>query len=474
MRIRFFIAMAMVALSFPAALSAAADTGETIVTPAARTALGLTVYNDNLALVRDERTAPLHSGKNILRFTDITDGVNPASVLIEQSPVQALDIHEVDYDADTPNWNAMLLKSIGKPVRIRRVRQSTGEPILSSGILLNVSGGRAVVETNGALRNVAKTSLLLDPYSSPRQLRPSLAISGTARTAANSDMTLTYMTRGLTWRADYAGRLNADETTLGITGFVTLANSTGAAFKNATVRVVAGNVNRTARPVTRRVQLSAMKMEAAADRRETTVSDVHVISLGKNLSLRPNQTKQFALFKAIDIPITKEYRLENRGVSYNRAYRPVVRDQPIIRLVFKNDAKSGLDRVLPAGVLRLYAQEGGAPLFLGESSMPHTPRGEIIRLTTGRAFEINAERRQTAYTRSGLPKGVIESSHEIIIRNAKATAVTVTVSEHIPGDWRMLSESHAHENPQSNQAIWRVKVPAAGEAKLAYSVRVQF
>lgn len=129
---------------------------------------------------------------------------------------------------------------------------------------------------------------------------------------------------------------------------------------------------------------------------------------------------------------------------------------------------------MPAGVLRLYAQETDTPLFLGETPLPHTPSGQTVRLTTGRAFEINAERRQIMYNRSGLPKGVIESGHEFIIRNAKTKAVTVTVNEHIPGDWRMLSESHTHKKSQSNLTVWRIDVPTAGEAKSTYSIRIQF
>ena len=191
MRLHSFLAMAAAVSTFTAIHPTAADTGETVVTPTARTALGLTIYNDNLALVRESRTVPLHSGQNNLGFTDITNGVNSASVLIEQSPLQALGIHKIDYDEDTPNWNSMLLKSIGKTVRIRRMRQSTGKPTISSGTLLNVTGNRAVVEAHGDVRNVDKTVLLLDSESIPRQFRPPLAISGTAATAANSDMTLT-------------------------------------------------------------------------------------------------------------------------------------------------------------------------------------------------------------------------------------------------------------------------------------------
>ena len=191
MRLHSFLAMTAAVSTFTAIHPTAADTGETVVTPTARTALGLTIYNDNLALVRESRTVPLHSGQNNLGFTDITNGVNSASVLIEQSPLQALGIHKIDYDEDTPNWNSMLLKSIGETVRIRRMRQSTGKPTISSGTLLNVTGNRAVVEAHGDVRNVDKTVLLLDSESIPRQFRPPLAISGTAATAANSDMTLT-------------------------------------------------------------------------------------------------------------------------------------------------------------------------------------------------------------------------------------------------------------------------------------------
>jgi hypothetical protein len=190
-RLHSFLAVAVAASTFTAIYPTAADTGETVVTPTARTALGLTIYHDNLALVRELHTVPLHSGQKNLRFTDITNGVNPASVLIEQSPPQALGIHEIDYDEDTQNWNSMLLKSIGKTVRIRRMRQSTGKSTISSGTLLNVTGNRAVVEAHSDVRNVDKTSLLLGPESITRQFRPSLAILGTAATAANSDMTLT-------------------------------------------------------------------------------------------------------------------------------------------------------------------------------------------------------------------------------------------------------------------------------------------
>lgn len=485
MRIRFIPLAAVIALALPTAMSASmsasmssafAAGAETTITPAARTALSLTIYNDNLALVRDARRVSLEPGAAAIRFEDVTNGINPTSVFIEQSPTGALNIREVNYNADTPNWDTLLTNSVGKSVRIRNIRKNKSKPPITTAILLGVSGGQALVEIDGQARSVSKNKLIVDLPPGPRHLSPSLAIFGDAPHGADVELALTYMTGGLSWRADYTGRLSADESLLALTGFITLSNATGAVFNNATVRVVAGVVNRSPAPIRPRRQaaLATMETAVAPSVREASVADVHVISIGKNLAIGPNQTKQFALFKTRNIPITKEYRLANRGASYNRPYSAVVRDQPIIRLVFRNDAASGMGHVLPSGIMRIYATDAGAPLFVGETSMPHTPHDETVRLTTGRAFDINAKRRQTSYKRSGLPKGVFESGHEITIHNAKTKPVTVTVAEHIPGDWRILSESAPHEKRQSNQAIWKIDVPASGKVILTYNVRVQF
>ncbi|MBL4720088.1 MAG: hypothetical protein JKY20_03005 [Alphaproteobacteria bacterium] len=361
-------------------------------------------------------------------------------------------------------------------MQIKSGRSSKGTEHPTEGILLDVSGSHVVVESDGQARNIPKNKIILSLPPGPRRLKPSLSIRGVAANATQTKLALTYMTGGLSWRSDFVGRLSPDETTLSLNAYVTLTNSTSAIFKNANVRVVAGVVNRTrrAQPRLARAESLAMKSFARNDIVETPVSDVHVIAIGDNLTIGPKQSKQIALFQAATIPVVKEYRLENNSASYNRAYPALLRDHPTIRYVFKNNAKSGLDRVLPSGVIRLYADSDGSPLFLGEAAMPHTARGETVRLATGRAFEISAERRQTHYKRSGLPKGIFESGHEIKIRNGKDKPVAVFLRERIPGEWRILSESQSHETPQSNIALWRVEVPAHGETTVTYSVRVQF
>ena len=458
------------------ALSTVATAADLVISPSARTGLDLTIYNNNLALIRDTREIDFSKGPTTLRLPGVTEAINPSSVFFEQTPARALNIHEVNFDAKTLSWESLLRKAIGQTVRFKSKRRDESTEHPSEGTLLDVSGGYALVESDGQAHNISKNKVILSLPPGPRQLKPSLSLRGDATSNAKTNFALTYMTGGLSWRSDYVGRLNMDETALQLSSYVTLNNATSAGFEKASVRVVAGTVNQARRAQPRRARLESMaaKSFSAQDVVETPVSDVHVISLGENLTLGPKQSKQIALFQAGRIPVVKEYRLENNSASYNRAYPAPLRDNPTIRYIFKNDAKSELDRVLPAGVIRLYAQTLRAPVFVGETSLPHTARGETVRLATGRAFEITAERRQTHYRRSGLPKGVFESEHEIKIRNGKKKPVSVYVNERIPGEWRILSESQSHETPQSNMAVWRVDVPANGEASISYSVRVQY
>jgi hypothetical protein len=466
-------AISALALSFFALTATAADL---VISPSARMGLDLTIYNNNLALIRDTREIDFSKGPTTLQLPGVTEAINPSSVFFEQTPARALNILEVNFDAKTLSWDYLLRKAIGQTVRFKSKRRDDSTEHPSEGVLLDVSGSYALVESNGEARNLSKNKIILSMPPGPRQLKPSLSVRGVATSNAKTNFALTYMTGGLSWRSDYVGRLNMDETALQLSSYVTLNNTTSAGFEKARVRVVAGTVNQTRRAQPRRGRIEALASKAfsAQDVVETPVSDVHVISVGENLTLGPKQSKQIALFQADSIPVVKEYRLENNSASYNRAYPAPLRDNPTIRYIFKNDAKSELGRVLPAGVIRLYAQTRKAPVFVGETSLPHTARGETVRLATGRAFEITAERRQTHYRRSGLPKGVFESEHEIKIRNGKKKPVSVYVNERIPGEWRILSESQSHETPQSNIAVWRVDVPANGEASIRYSVRVQF
>jgi hypothetical protein len=180
-----------------------------------------------------------------------------------------------------------------------------------------------------------------------------------------------------------------------------------------------------------------------------------------------------ALLAGDGIPVTKEYRLVNVGTAYNYRVGDLARVNPTVRIAFDNEEADHLGVPLPKGIIRVYKNDtSGQALFVGEDSVDHTPKGETVHLDLGQAFDVTAQPRQTEFEQ--LSDRVFEAAFEIEVKNAKKEAVTVTVAEQFPAEWRIVSESYPHEKVQAFQAEWRVPVPAEGSAVLAYRVRVTF
>ena len=182
---------------------------------------------------------------------------------------------------------------------------------------------------------------------------------------------------------------------------------------------------------------------------------------------------QLALLSGAGIPVTKEYRFVNIANAYDYIQAEAPRSNATVRIAFDNTEAARLGLPLPGGTVRVYKNDsGGQALFVGEDRIEHTPKGESVKLTLGQAFDVTARPRQTDFER--LSDRSFEAAYEIEIKNAKSEAITVAVVENIPGQWRMLSESIAHEKTGAFQAEWQVPVPAEGSATLSYRVRIEY
>lgn len=255
-----------------------------------------------------------------------------------------------------------------------------------------------------------------------------------------------------------------------------MRNDSGADYPDARLRLVAGDVNQASGGGAQRLyrnQDVAMAEAAPAPPEQQAAGEYHLYAYPQRVTLRDGQVKQLALFRARDVPFDTEYRIEGgRGIYTNRYDEP--QPEPVTaRLLFDNDTASGLGEPLPGGVVRIYRAGGEAGLFLGEARIPDTPEDGDVRVTLGRVFDVRAERRQTDYVRINQPDNTFETAHEIALTNAKDEAVTVIVTENVPGDWTMLEESHPHAKVTAGRAEWRIEVPAGGEAVLSYRVRVR-
>ena len=262
-----------------------------------------------------------------------------------------------------------------------------------------------------------------------------------------------------------------------LTGWVTLTNRSGTAYRDAEVQLMAGDVRREMPAMDmRRVGKMMMESAAAPMPTEEALFEYHLYSLDRPTTLADNQTKQVALLGAERIPARKEYLLEGQPYYYRGSYGRIGdKLKPAVYLEFDNREAAGLGLPLPRGVIRIYKQDSrGQPQFVGEDRIDHTPSDETVRLRLGLAFDITAERVQTDYRR--LPgrtkeEQVFETAFRIAVRNAKEEAVTVKVREPVPGDWTLVEESHPHTRTAAHTAEWSLPVPARGETVLTYRVR---
>ncbi len=458
--------------AFPVA-TAAAQTSRA----ADRTALTLTIYQQNLALVGETRRLAAGVKDGSLIIAGIPAAIVPETVFADSEPPGRLRIVEQRLETGLLTPEALLKAAVGGAVDVIQVNPTTGAETYAKAEILRAQGREALLRIDGRIRLMDVGRIAFKTLPAGLRARPTLVLTlegdGEGDGAAEA-LTLRYLTGGLSWRANYVAALNADESAIRLTGWATLSNKTGTAFRNAKLRLISGDINRIGRPKHLPEARLLAQAAKAATPAESAVSDLHVFDFDRPVSIAGNESRQLALLPATSVAVTKEYRLEGGGAPFGRPHRGSIKTNPAILIHFANTAQAGLGRGLPAGIMRFYADSAGRPVLLGESRIRYTPPGESVSTTVGRAVDITAERRQTDFRREGNPRGVFESAHAITLRNAKDKAITVTVIERIPGDWTMLSESQPHLREDASAARWRVSVPAQGEQTLEYRVRVQF
>ena len=467
------LALLLLAAAAPGQPAAAQDTA--VVESPAQGSIGLTIYNDGLALVADRRTVKLPRGSSRIAVEQVSTAMQPETVLVEadrDGPPLAIRSRSFNFDLLTPE--ALLQRAVGGTVRVVQVNPATGQEKVEQAEVLSAANG-VVLKIGDRIETGIPGRLVFDSLPPGLTERPTLYVAVDSDTARDATFDLRYLTGGLSWRADYVAALAPDAKTLDFSGFATMTNTSGVAYRDAAVRLVAGSVNREAQPMPRAAPaMAVMKMsdEAGSGPAPQPVGDLHLYPLAGRLTLEQRETRQQALVGPVRVPVVRTYRIEGGGAHLGRQDQPIDQNAAI-RLTIVNDKASGLGVPLPRGTVRVYGAADGGPVFMGEDGIDHNAAGEEVKLNIGQAFDITATRRQTDFRSEGLPKRVLESAHAIELRNAKAEPVEVIVSESIPGDWTMLQESQKHEKPTSGTARWTVQVPANGKTELTYRVRVQ-
>lgn len=453
--------------------------GETVTTARDQKEVAVTIYNDDLALVKDARRVGLERDFNRLAWRGVSAQMRPETALLRNvSHPAGFRLQEQNFDFDLLTPEKLLEKNLNKTVTVIRTNPATGAETREPATVLATSGG-TVLKFADRIETGVPGRLAFSGVPENLRDKPTLVVSLVNPVAGEQDLELSYLTSGMSWHADYVAELNERDDRLDFSGWVTLTNQSGAAYSNARLQLVAGDLNRVRRqPYGPREPVAmAAKMAEVEDLRQESLFEYHLYTLQRPTTLSENQTKQVALLSTTGVSVRKEFLLEGASHYYFGQYGDIGQKLKVAIFVEFQNKGEGLGIPLPKGVVRVYKKDThGNAQFVGEDRVDHTPRNETVRLRLGNAFDVTADRKQTDFQRLGAESrhaAIFETAYRLILKNAKREAVTVVVREPVPGDWVMVSESQPHTKAASGIAEWKIRLPADGEATLTYRVRVK-
>ncbi len=430
--------------------------------------VAVTIYNQNLALVREVRQLDFPKGVGQLRFTDVASEIIPTSVHFTSDKAALL---EQNYEYDLVSSDKLLEKYIDQRVEIVSLDgKSFFGSLLSSGgdIVLRLDGGTPPPAPpasgggkSGELVSITRSQVANVRFPElPEGLitRPTLVwlVDGKG---GKSDADISYLTRGISWESEYVAVSDVKDENLSLTGWVNITNNSGATYKDARLKLMAGDVNieQPRRKFARdEVQELSGGFNAEYGFQEQAFYEYHLYTLQRPSTIADKQVKQVSLFPTASTPVKKEFRLKANE------------EKVTVVLEFENREKVGLGIPLPKGKVRVYKQgPDGGQEFIGEDNIDHTPKDEKVRITTGKAFDIVGERKSINYERQGKQR-----ENEIVVRNHKKETIEVVIEDSFWGDWKFIEATDGWEKKNASLVEWKVKIKPDGEAKVRYKVYV--
>ncbi|MCZ7382872.1 MAG: DUF4139 domain-containing protein [Candidatus Methanoperedens sp.] len=423
----------------------------------------VTVYNQNLALVKEYRTMDLSSGNNIIKYVDVASQIDPTSVMFRDPKSKNTVVVEQNYEYDLVSSDKLLDKYLDKEITVTSDNESFTGKLLSSSGGITLQTQKDVV----VLNNVKKIEY---PDSAGLLTKPTLIWDIYTDSSGSREVETTYLTGGMNWKANYIATIDQSDSKANIKGWVTIENNAGTAYPDAKLKLVAGDINRVEVP-----QYYYDKGMAVPQATSFVVGapppgftqeglfEYHLYTLQRPTTLNNNEIKQISLLSADNVPAKKEY-------SYDGA-----RDGEKVKVTLNitNSEENGLGMPLPKGVVRAYkADSDGQLQFLGEDSIDHTPKDEKLKVNIGNAFDIVGSR--TVMNVEGLGQYGSRESYSIELKNHKSEDAKITVIEHFYGKWQITKSSEQYKKKDANTAEFEVIVPKDGTKTITYIAEIGY
>ena len=422
--------------------------------------VSVTVYNQNLGLVKEILEVELKKGAFSLEVADVAAQIDPTSVHLKLDGATVLD---QNFEYDLVSRERLIEKYIDQEIQVFTEQGELFEGTLLSAsgstLILQAKSGEVQVITPEAVRDVRLGEL-------PRGLRtrPTLVWSLTGKKAGKGTTELSYLTKGMTWHAEYVAVTQDKSDDIELSSWVSIENRSGATYENAKLKLMAGDIHLAPPPIPldgrAKMSVFAETQAAPPSFEEKAFFEYHLYTLQRPATLKDRQTKQISLFEPTTVTGKREYIYDGQRNQENVN----------VNLVFENSKSDGLGLPLPAGIVRVYQQDDDGSLeFVGEDRIEHTPIDEEVRLVVGTAFDLKGERDLVETKR--LADRVREEAYQIKLRNHKDESVSIKVLERIYGDWEMVQNSHEYDKKNAYTIEFSVPVDPGKEVIIAYRVR---
>lgn len=424
--------------------------------------VAITVYNNNLGVVKDLRTLDITSGISTIKLTDVAQYIDPTSVHIGIDG----EVLEQNFQYDLVSLDKILNKYLDKSIQL--VNQK-GE--LLEGILLTSSGNQIVLQKKDGgllmLSDVSDYQISVNALPDGLITKPTLVWMVNSPKSGKQDVEVSYQTTGMNWHAEYVAVLNKNDDKLDLNSWVSVENKAGATFKNAKLKLIAGDVNLVQPQYNGRLYKGEMVMAMDAMQpqfEEKEFFEYHIYNLQRPTTLSNNETKQVSLFEASDVKANKKYFYKGGSYYGNNSNGKVA-----VIIEFDNSKSNNLNIPMPKGKVRVYKSDGDALEFIGEDLIDHTSKNEKVKLKIGEAFDVVVNDVQKDNKR--ITDRVSEQEFEITIKNKKSESIVVDVERSLGLNWTIINSSLDFEKINSQNILFKVPVKAEGETILKYKVR---
>ncbi|MGH9504044.1 MAG: DUF4139 domain-containing protein [Terriglobales bacterium] len=464
----------------------------------------LTIYNQNFFVAREYVPLDLKPGVNHAQFAGIASHLEPDSVILRDPAGRALQVLEQNYRNDPISQELLLSFYEGKTIDFLVQRADKQEivkgKVVRSGYIPSTyyaqnyqqpSFTQPIIEVDGVLRFGLPGQPLFPALSGDTVLKPTLSWLLQTNDPGKFDAEISYVAGGMSWQADYnlvvSDNLKGKTDLLDMVGWITMRNQSGKTFENASIKLLAGDVNKIQAGTVSNRAYAAAKMaadEAAAPAvREKSFDEFHLYTLARATTLHDQETKQVEFVRSTGIHAQRLFIYDGAQVAqygyYNveqirqdQSYGTQSNPKVWVMEEFKNAEVNHLGIALPKGKLRFYRRDTDGHLeFVGENEIDHTPKDETIRIFTGNSFDVVGERKRTNY-RVDSAQRWMDESFEIHVRNHKKEAVTVRVVEHLYRwtNWKLTEQSQPSRKTDAQTVEFPVTIAPDGEQVVTYTV----